>query len=84
MRVLRPTSSRSKAVAEGALWFHLDNCVCARVARHTYGSGVSPWYDESDPEHVRRKEKGYTQVNGMFAIPGGFTTIVSKARPDFT
>ena len=70
----------SKAVAEGALWFHLDNCVCARVARHTYGSGVNPWYQESDPEHVRRKAKTYTELNGIVAVPGGFATIVSKVR----
>ena len=72
----------SKAVAEGALWYHLDNCVCARVARHTYGSGVNPWYNETDPEHVRRKDKTYTELNGMVAVPGGFAAIVSKVYFD--
>ncbi|KAF8123254.1 hypothetical protein EV363DRAFT_1404011 [Boletus edulis] len=60
------TRSRNKAVANGAVIFHIDRAVKSRVARATYGVPYSPWVDESDPEHRRRRHQWYKSPSGRY------------------
>jgi len=57
--------TRSKAVADGAISYYLDQFVVGRVVRCTYGTPVSIKYDPSDPEHCRRSHEKYQGVSGL-------------------
>ncbi|KAF8432654.1 hypothetical protein L210DRAFT_3650122 [Boletus edulis BED1] len=72
------TRSRNKAVANGAVIFHIDRAVKSRVARATYGVPYSPWVDESDPEHRRRRHQWYKSPSGRYQVNGGFCPILLK------
>ncbi|KAH9910870.1 uncharacterized protein B0H18DRAFT_1065862 [Fomitopsis serialis] len=78
LRMYSPEGQTSKAVAEGALWFYLDNRVRARTARSTYGSSCSQWYQPSNPEHIKRKHKLPTIANGSLVLSSGFALLVRQ------
>ncbi|KAH9850843.1 hypothetical protein C2E23DRAFT_869587 [Lenzites betulinus] len=80
LRLFRPDSNTSKAVAEGAVMFYLENFVSARVTRSTYGLEVSVLYEQSDPEHHSRCAEKYTNVAGEVRLRNGFSTIIKQGR----
>jgi hypothetical protein len=49
--------ARTKAVANGALAWHVDNSVTARVNRCHYGISLSGPYDPMDKEHEGRSTR---------------------------
>ena len=56
--------TRSKAVADGAISYYLDQFVVGRLVRYTYGTPASIRYDPSDPEHRMRSHKKYLGMAG--------------------
>ena len=72
------TRFRNKAVANGAVIFHIDRAVKSRVARATYGVKYRPWVDESNLEHCRRKHQWERSPSGRYLIPGGFCPILRR------
>ncbi|KAJ8094284.1 hypothetical protein PM082_006824 [Marasmius tenuissimus] len=74
----RPDGFLNKAVADGAVSFHLDHRVSTRVARFTYGAGCNACYIPFDPEHEERASTVYTNLKGVKMIPGHFTHILPK------
>ncbi|KZT03735.1 uncharacterized protein LAESUDRAFT_659042 [Laetiporus sulphureus 93-53] len=76
-----PDSGQSqpvKAVAEGALSYHLDDVVSARVAKYAYGSSCFRPYIPSLPSHEARRDKVRRAASGLLSIPDAFTTILPK------
>ncbi len=67
-----------KAVAQGAVSFYLSNIVTSRVSQLTYGSPCYRTYRPHHPEHVARSHKLVTRPSGELAVPGGFSTILTK------
>ncbi|KAF8550552.1 hypothetical protein OG21DRAFT_1478486 [Imleria badia] len=76
--VCRPDNDINKAVANGAVIFHIDHVVKSRVARATYGVPYCPWVDESNPEHLRRRNQWQKHASGQYAVNGGFCPILRK------
>ena len=69
----------AKAVSEGALIWHLESLVVARVARETYGFTHTPLFNRSDPAHQARRNAMFEHHNGKRYLPGGFSILVEKA-----
>lgn len=76
--VSRPDGPTVKAVANGALAWHLDSSVASRVAKYHYGVNVRRLYRENDPSHVERVASKYQGLNGEWRIPDGWACIVKK------
>ena len=77
-------SRRDKAVAVGAISFHIDRFVKGRVSKFTYGVPCSTIYIPSDPEHVKREDKTYIDLEGDKCVRGAFTTMLSKVSPQWS
>ncbi|KZT69686.1 hypothetical protein DAEQUDRAFT_750753 [Daedalea quercina L-15889] len=73
-----PEYQTAKAVAEGALWFHLDHFVSARIAKHIYGTDCCRKFNISLPDHLKRAHKRFAQVDGNLVVPDAFTKIISR------
>ncbi|KAH9917533.1 uncharacterized protein B0H18DRAFT_1214541 [Fomitopsis serialis] len=73
-----PEHQTAKAVAEGALWFHLENYVSARVAKHIYGTDNHTGFQSSLSEHIERRHKSFVHSDGEVVIPDAFTKIISR------
>ncbi|KAF9222352.1 hypothetical protein BS17DRAFT_767970 [Gyrodon lividus] len=69
---------RNKAVAEGAVSYHIDHLVSSRVARFTYGTECSVPFDSSDTEHRARLKSVYRGPSGQLALPHGFGSILMR------
>jgi hypothetical protein len=80
IKVCRPDNDINKAVANGAVIFHIHPAVKSRVARYTYGAPFSPWVDESNPEHNRRKKHWRKSPCGRYLVDGGFFPILRKGE----
>jgi hypothetical protein len=83
LTLYRPGSSPNKAVAEGAVAFHLDHVVSARMARFTYGTPLSasavPFMFMPPTQKVReRLETIYKGVDGELYLPGAFASILKQ------
>jgi len=78
INICRPDNDINKAVANGAVIFHIDRVVKSRVARATYGIRYAPWVDESNPEHTRRKNQWEINPSGSYTVKGGFFPILRK------
>ncbi|KAI6159165.1 hypothetical protein EDD17DRAFT_915883 [Pisolithus thermaeus] len=78
IEICRPDSHVNKAVADGAVSYHIDNIVSSRVAKLTYGTECSVPYDSSDPEHRARQKKVYRGPSGILAVPNSFGSILSR------
>ncbi|KAJ7640457.1 hypothetical protein DFH06DRAFT_1334809 [Mycena polygramma] len=78
--VSRPDGPTVKAVANGALAWHLDSSVDSRVAKYHYGIACRRPYIESDPNCVERAAVKYQALNDNWYIPSGWSSIVKKAR----
>ncbi|KAF9806676.1 hypothetical protein IEO21_08594 [Rhodonia placenta] len=80
LRLFCPEGQTSKAVAEGALLFYLDNMVRARVARHAYGTRYRIYYDARQPDHNKRKKTIVRDLEGKFVVPKAFAMIIPKGK----
>ncbi|KAG6334776.1 hypothetical protein ID866_4309 [Astraeus odoratus] len=78
IEICRPDSHVNKAVADGAVSYHIDNLVSSRVAKLTYGTECSVPYDSSNPDHRARQRKVYRGPSGMLAVPKAFGSILAR------
>ncbi|KAF9523382.1 hypothetical protein CPB83DRAFT_799420 [Crepidotus variabilis] len=76
--VLRPQNHTHKAVSDGAVSYHLDHYVRARIARWSYGEFSNTLYDDNKPDHRIRSSKKVPWKDGTVRIPDHFHAIVSK------
>ncbi|KAJ7641482.1 hypothetical protein FB45DRAFT_900316 [Roridomyces roridus] len=76
--VIRPDGPTVKAVANGALAWHLDSTVGSRIARYHYGLSLRRTYDPDDPECVEREHLKSQNLSGSWYIRGGWAGIVEK------
>ncbi|KAH7929514.1 hypothetical protein BV22DRAFT_1080689 [Leucogyrophana mollusca] len=74
----RPDSHVNKAVADGAVSFHVDHLVHKRVARYTYGLSCNVAYDTTNPEHLARRKTAYHRPSGRLMLPNAFSPILTK------
>jgi hypothetical protein len=70
---------RNKAVAEGAVSFHIDHFVNARVAKYSYGTDAAILFNPFNEEHVRRLHLSNKDMNGLLRLQG-FSVILPKVR----
>ncbi|KAL4245026.1 hypothetical protein ABKN59_002860 [Abortiporus biennis] len=78
IELCRPDNHTNKAVAEGAISFHLQNFVSVRVLKTTYGTDHLVDYNPLDPEHYRRRWTVKAQPSGRQMIPNAFSVLLSK------
>src|SRR6266542_2427206 len=69
---------RNKAVADGAVSYHIDHLVSNRIARYSYGVGATFPYSAYNREHTARPDLVYTEIDGSQCIAGFFSVILSK------
>ncbi|KAH7883407.1 hypothetical protein F5I97DRAFT_1981501 [Phlebopus sp. FC_14] len=74
----RPDSHVNKAVADGAVSYHLDHLVSSRVAKCTYGTECSVPYNPFDSEHRSRQQFVYRGPSGQLALPYAFGSILTR------
>ncbi|KAJ6592474.1 hypothetical protein B0H19DRAFT_1245347 [Mycena capillaripes] len=74
----RPDAHVNKAVADGAVSFYIDHHVSVRVARFTYGMGVSETYNPQNREHAARFEKRYQGAAGDWLVHGAFSAVLKQ------
>jgi hypothetical protein len=77
---LTPVTDRNKAVAVGAVSFHVNHFVTGRIAKFTYGAHSHVAYQSFNPEHVNREWKSYIDLAGNKRIPDHFETMLSRVR----
>ena len=70
----------NKAVAVGAISFYVDHFVTGRISKFTYGAPYEVIYQSSNPEHVKRKHKSYTDPSGDILLPDCFKTMLPRVR----
>lgn len=68
----------NKAVADGALSFHLDRAVSERISKYNYGIRSFTAYDASIPGHVERKDKVFMSGAGVLSLTGQYSVILPK------
>lgn len=73
-------STSDKAVAAGAISFHIDRFVKGRLSKFTYGVPCCTRYNHSDPEHAKRQDKTYINLLGNLFVKDAFKTMLSKVR----
>ncbi|KAK0448953.1 uncharacterized protein EV420DRAFT_1566351 [Desarmillaria tabescens] len=76
----RPDSHVNKAVADGALSFHLDRAVLERLSKYNYGIRTSIAYDASIPGHVDRKNKTFMSEAGVLSLGNQYNIILPKGE----
>ncbi|KAJ7262662.1 hypothetical protein B0H12DRAFT_304137 [Mycena haematopus] len=76
--VSRPDGPTTKAVANGALAWHLDSSVGARIAKCHYGIDVAVPFDPANPEHCEKGRSTYTDLAGVLCVRGKWSGIVKK------
>ena len=76
--VKKPDGPLSKAIAHGALSWHLRSGVRTRIARLHYGAEVHILYDPNDPEMVGREK--YMDPKGDWRVRGAWEEIVQKVK----
>ncbi|PFH48903.1 hypothetical protein AMATHDRAFT_5374 [Amanita thiersii Skay4041] len=77
--LLRPDAYLNKAVAEGAVSYHIDHFVSSRMAKYSYGIECCPLYNPSNPEHRSRQHRTFVVPSGERWVNGGFSTILAKS-----
>jgi len=78
MKFSRPDSHMNKAVADGAISYHIDHYVSVRVARFTYGARCGLHYDKTNLRHLVRSHNVYTTLSGQQLVQGYFDVILPK------
>ena len=76
--VKKPDGPLSKAIAHGALSWHLRSGVRTRIARLHYGAEVQVLYDSKDPEMVGRDK--FMDPRGDWQVRGAWQEIVQKVK----
>jgi hypothetical protein len=76
--------SRNKAVADGAIYFHLSHLVSVRVSKHTYGIECRIAYNSNDPEHHARRRSAVRDAAGDLMLTGVFSPILRKVHSSCT
>jgi len=74
----KPDTNTNKAVAVGAISFYIDRSVRGRISKFAYGTPRIAPYNASDPEHLKREHKTYTDVLGAKYVHGAFGNMLSK------
>ncbi|KAI0310026.1 hypothetical protein OF83DRAFT_1156557 [Amylostereum chailletii] len=77
-RLFRPDAHVGKAVAVGAVSFHINHFVSTRVAKFTYGTSCTRRYQRSNPSHRSRCKKIIVKSDGKPYVPGGFLTTIQQ------
>lgn len=78
LNLFRPDAHLNKAVAEGALSFHIDHYVTSRVAKYTYGSKCSRSYEPANIDHKKRGARAYVSPHGKKMLDDGFQAVLLK------
>jgi hypothetical protein len=78
--VSRPDGPTTKAVANGALAWHLDSSVGARIAKCHYGISIRVPFEESNSEHCEKGRHKALGINGEWYIHDVWSGIVKKVR----
>lgn len=69
---------RNKAVSDGAISFYLDHFVRTRVSKLSYGTCCWAIYNNSDPEHVKRKANIAIDLAGRVMLDNCFGVLLLK------
>ena len=67
-----------KAVAVGAVSFYIDRFVKGRISKFAYGVPYCIPFQRSNPEHVQREHKAYTDELGDKYVPDAFDIMLTK------
>jgi hypothetical protein len=78
LKFFKPDTNTDKAVAVGAVSFHIDRFVRGRISKFTYGVPCAIIYRPSNPEHAKREHKTISDVLGDKYLPCAFETMLSK------
>ncbi|KIK93911.1 hypothetical protein PAXRUDRAFT_12380, partial [Paxillus rubicundulus Ve08.2h10] len=78
VQLCRPGSYGNKAVADGAVSFHIDHLVTSRTARFTYGIECLHHYNSNLAEHRERGRTQFVGPSGYMMLPKGFSSILVK------
>ncbi|KAJ6558127.1 hypothetical protein B0H19DRAFT_129158 [Mycena capillaripes] len=76
--VSRPDGPTVKAVANGALAWHLDSSVGARIAKCHYGISIIVPFEATNPEHCEKGRHKAEAIDGIMYIHGTWSGIVKK------
>ena len=76
--VKKPDGPLSKAIAHGALSWHLHSGVRTRIARFHYGAEVQILHDPNDPEMIGREK--YKDPKGDWRVRGAWKEIIRKVK----
>ncbi|KAF7328904.1 hypothetical protein MVEN_02520100 [Mycena venus] len=76
--VSRPDGPTTKAVANGALAWHLDSSVGSRIAKCHYGISIWVPFDEKNAEHCEQGRVKTIGLDGEPRIHGVWSGIVKK------
>ena len=74
----KPDGPLSKAIAHGALSWHLHSGIRTRIARFHYGAEVQLLYDPNDLEMIPRDK--YLDEKGNWRVRGAWQEIVKKVK----
>jgi len=78
IEVYRPEAYINKAVAYGAVSYHVNHRVKTRVSRYTFGVPCSVPYRSSIPGHVQRQHTKFQAASGSWYIPSAFNVILKR------
>jgi hypothetical protein len=70
----------NKAVADGAISFHIDHLVSGRISKFAHGINMITNYDPLNPEHAVRKDTAFRDITGSMVIGGLFDVILPKVH----
>jgi len=84
LKLSRPDTHTSKAVAAGAISYYVDRFVVGRLVRYTYGTPSSISFDPSDPEHRKRAQKRYLGITGELWLDIFTPTLFKGVRTSGT
>ncbi|KAJ7912524.1 hypothetical protein B0H13DRAFT_2232477 [Mycena leptocephala] len=76
--VSRPDGPTTKAVANGALAWHLDSSVGARIAKCHYGIPIRVPFKESNSEHCEKGRRKALGIEGEWYVHDAWSGIVKK------
>ncbi|KAF8191384.1 hypothetical protein BJ912DRAFT_1098484 [Pholiota molesta] len=76
--IRRPDTHVNKAVADGAISFHIDHLVSGRISKFAHGINMITNYDPLNPEHAVRKDTAFRDITGSMVIGGLFDVILPK------
>ncbi|KAK6974608.1 hypothetical protein R3P38DRAFT_3335708 [Favolaschia claudopus] len=84
--VSRPDGPCTKAVANGALFWHICSSVGSRIAKYHYGTTVRIPFDANNPEHLEQGRTTAVGLDGKTYIHHAWSSINEKikAAKEFT